>query len=1856
MPSRSCRSIELGFLLVIALVALLVVPASAQTTDGPVCCCNAQSSSACSDAFRPAGECGTGDCVNYPDIATPEKIGDDCITLCQSISPTLPACAAGKPDVKDVRVRGVKGKDIMRIEWSPGDASCSPDYVRVTRCDIAGSNCLEIGDTTNSYFEDSGLDTAGKRIVLWKTKYIYKVKAHYIQGWSNDVSGQGMLGDIECLDVFDEQEFCLSPAHFDNDKRKNYLVDKGYKDSYGKDVTFNKDYDSAVKLAFSDRLNGAISCNPFNIVVKGLQCPPDKQCFKRGAEAVKCIVPSECKPASSDVFGLNINEQNCEGPVDTPTYCFLDRGSASGDECYKCDGSMVCYDYKSSRVCGKNPCGLKGTCAWSPVPGLEGLGVGVCKDSTSSNCALCNMAGSKNAPNKDAYNDVFNKCSPEVASALSTQDNMCFFVPGPTPELDSAKSCAEADCSIFPKEPDCGGPAGGIAINADNSLSRMSTSNICKIPVCDWINGACHKNADGRPNGATFADCLGASTALLQKACEQDYYPPQTALTSKTKSGVTSFIVARLVDKISGVLPASPVAVQGKPLDQSAQIECGDGSMFKDNYLTWYCVRPKGDTTDCTDARVRDDKSGWKSTGYNLLCMGDGVVDDPAQDDTTLFNLTEGQYELRYYTEDPSYNVEVVRTIPLLICEGCLGPTIKGINVSPGTQYPDKGPWYTNAGSGRSGAPQLKIIVTFVSPVKLTKAAMSGPSGGVSLVVSPDPAVTASATSYSISPSAPLPDGIYTLGFDAANAKGATLDNPQPITINVDTVAPSLTLIPKDGTKTNESGITMGVNASEPVTIKQLTLTEWVIFGTNCGLFAPQDTQLSMSGPPAKVWLLKPLTLQGGRKMLSAKAMDLAGNEGYGSSKFSTSAGSPFVGLKQPRFGVSSKISPFDVIFETSEPSNCRFSDLPTGASLPFNGLYTTTKSADGFEHLKKDYDGIKEDAGTKTIFIWCKDDDSGNSVQKQCSLKVDLTAPQLVLVTTNPNPITQTTDGQLVTKLEVQGDENIFCKYREIDSPSQVNVSGKAAQDFYATFTNEFPNFNLSPTVSQNVYVNVSVAVLKKVNQTQWYAVACFNEALLGPVFGATSVSMDLNQTLTVVSRTKSAFSNTTVDIGVETNKKATCVAGVNYDPMASADGIGHTRRFVNRTLGPNAIDVTCTAVIDVGGIQEAQTAKITVLFVIDNTAPYMVKVSDDGPLSEDKEISYFPDKLQAEWQGKDDETAVTAYFYTVKDKTGGKVIVDCMNGTNSSNSNCEGRLPNSGKFYLTKDQLGRNLNLTEGASYFFTVKPQNEGGMVGPANDSNGVTINLSKLPSHCKNKALELFTETDIDCGAECMECDDNKLCKVNTDCKSRNCKKTGNVSRCAPVGCADGTRNGNETDVDCGSSCSTKCDIGKACLVSADCKSNTCINNICVQSNPCFNSVHDGTESDVDCGGACSSKCIEGQACLIDADCAQGLVCGANVCRKCEPGDASCGVEGDRDADGVPDGTDKCPGTAKGAEVDADGCSIDQRHSCGDDIPDSWRFKNGFVGGGDKIECSGDAAADADPDGDGLTNMQEWQAGTDPNNADTDLDGYNDGVEVEAGTDPLDPASHPTSWLWLWILLIVLLALLVGGYFGYKEYQKRHPERFKKTAKEGGLSTNLMQRLQEARARIAQRIGQQQKRTVAGTPGAGSKKQDDYVSLDSLKAPEKEEFSKLKELERRIAEDGKGQHMHVKGPLGEKGAIGKLAAEFGMNKPGSKVDENKVETKEDVLANLGNIALSQLSAKDRKDLLRKLRLLRLGKLSSKDAEELFKKLRITAKYYSQHKDQLEHEVEAYATGKSMAQVKLNKIIQKPKGGKK
>ena len=54
-------------------------------------------------------------------------------------------------------------------------------------------------------------------------------------------------------------------------------------------------------------------------------------------------------------------------------------------------------------------------------------------------------------------------------------------------------------------------------------------------------------------------------------------------------------------------------------------------------------------------------------------------------------------------------------------------------------------------------------------------------------------------------------------------------------------------------------------------------------------------------------------------------------------------------------------------------------------------------------------------------------------------------------------------------------------------------------------------------------------------------------------------------------------------------------------------------------------------------------------------------------------------------------------------------------------------------------------------------------------------------------------------------------------------------------------------------------------------------------IACTDDTCHDGMFSGDETDVDCGGSCTQKCSSGQGCTVDADCASGLTCPFGFCQ-------------------------------------------------------------------------------------------------------------------------------------------------------------------------------------------------------------------------------------------------------------------------------------------------------------------------------------------------------------------------------------
>jgi hypothetical protein len=133
-----------------------------------------------------------------------------------------------------------------------------------------------------------------------------------------------------------------------------------------------------------------------------------------------------------------------------------------------------------------------------------------------------------------------------------------------------------------------------------------------------------------------------------------------------------------------------------------------------------------------------------------------------------------------------------------------------------------------------------------------------------------------------------------------------------------------------------------------------------------------------------------------------------------------------------------------------------------------------------------------------------------------------------------------------------------------------------------------------------------------------------------------------------------------------------------------------------------------------------------------------------------------------------------------------------------------------------------------------------------------------------------------ETDVDCGgAACGRCAPGRACAAGSDCEGGACL----AGVCAVASCLDGIRDGTETDVDCGGGLCPLCGDGLGCASPEHCASGVCAAGACAAA-ACTDGVKNGLETGVDCGGGCPG-CAFGEACAAAADC-EGGACRAGRC--------------------------------------------------------------------------------------------------------------------------------------------------------------------------------------------------------------------------------------------------------------------------------------------------------------------------------------------------------------------------------------
>ncbi len=788
--------------------------------------------------------------------------------------------------------------------------------------------------------------------------------------------------------------------------------------------------------------------------------------------------------------------------------------------------------------------------------------------------------------------------------------------------------------------------------------------------------------------------------------------------------------------------------------------------------------------------------------------------------------------------------------------------------------------------------------------------------------------------------------------------------------------------------------------------------------------------------------------------------------------------------LIEPPYGATN-INPFNMTIGLDRDANCRHSfanDLYGSMTRSFASLTTTQKKAN-----------MTLISTPSVIYVSCNDS-YGKLAYKDFSITWDAGNPAVVSYGANPSEVTQ--DAQ--TTIFVNTSESTICRYSDYSDVAYSSMSKFPGYD-NASFANYHNQTVPTPTDSGTYHYYVQCE-----DRAGNYIGGDIDHRV-----DITYIT-NFNAALQITTRGPYVFSSTSnIYLNISVNKRAICFYS-NYSDLDSdlnhrisyRSGDASLNAFTPTTktlsgLSPGSYTyyIYCFPDNFDESFDESDSDKETYTISIDTSNPVMLSVNDtckDYPASiNDPDKTWRTDKLYLRLKAQDNETEVTQFVYRLVDDYDGSGIADgIITGINEQ----------SNHIYEWEGWI-EDLDLNE-SQYKFYAYARNEVGRNSSEAESNGILVDTSLAPQTCNDGILN-GEETDIDCGGDtCNACGTNKNCTVDDDCQSINCEN----GKCKAPTCTDEIQNQNETDVDCGGRNCGECEIDEDCEQDSDCKSGHCsASDKCIAlPDECANGVKDSGsgETDVDCGGDICEPCGPDQSCRSNDDCVSGTKCIDDECKTCSQNDLDCDgtdncedddIDGDGkknwednddDHDGVPDITD--------SDDDGDGVLDPNDKDCDDDL-DNDGIKNcldndidgdnsintqdvdddndgladatdqdddndgvqddqedcdndGMPQGWEERYCDGNCNPDEDSDGDGLTDIDEFNSNTDPTLKDTDGDSYSDKIEIDKGTDPTNAADHPKSNFLLIVLIIFLIGLIIGGgFYGWKVYQNKKEEK-------------------------------------------------------------------------------------------------------------------------------------------------------------------------------------------------------------------
>ncbi len=398
--------------------------------------------------------------------------------------------AAGTNPQKNVAVftaKAVPGKKHVRLEWQK---PC-PEVKMYSITKYENEKVIASGtvDGTLTFWDDLYSE--------WGKTYIYTIEANFDSGLvSKEVTSVTItLGDKECEDKY------------------------------------NSDTGLWASFCLVDKRQTVYTCTDENVLTPVQECLPlgnTWYCAQTTATTASCKDGGICS-VDTTPFGLYSSAEQCYGTTDE-NFCYYDSSKTIANQCTSCASVKSCFDFQSKNACEKNSC-LSSTCQWvdvasnpqlidysaifssemySPLMTSVETGSGYCVEKEYAKDDQCNLC----SPGSNLFENYF--CTANVCASLGR----CFA----NPEQTTCAQCKDnpapdATCYSYGSEQECIG-AGSVAKD-EYELLTLSKDR-CNWGRCAWDGASCFKDGDANKKD----DCVDAKGDKV--ACTVDNTPPGT--------------------------------------------------------------------------------------------------------------------------------------------------------------------------------------------------------------------------------------------------------------------------------------------------------------------------------------------------------------------------------------------------------------------------------------------------------------------------------------------------------------------------------------------------------------------------------------------------------------------------------------------------------------------------------------------------------------------------------------------------------------------------------------------------------------------------------------------------------------------------------------------------------------------------------------------------------------------------------------------------------------------------------------------------------------------------------------------------------------------------------------------------------------------------------------------------------------------------------------------------------------------------------------------------------------------------------------------------------------------------------